>query len=59
MGSIPIVTNSFFARRFKELGVPLIIINDWSEYKNLELSKELFEDTWKDFNINNLSNLFL
>jgi hypothetical protein len=59
MGSIPIVTNSYFARRFKEIGVPLTIINDWSEYKNLELSKELFEDTWKDFNINNLSNLFI
>lgn len=54
MGSVPIVTNSYFARKFQSLGIPLIILNDWSEFKNLNLTKELYKDIWKNFNINNL-----
>ena len=60
MGSIPIVTDSYFARRFKELGIPIYIIDDWSQFKNLHLTSELYKTIWNNFDINHLNiKLFL
>lgn len=49
MQSIPIVTKSFFAEQFKKLGIPLIILSDWSEFKSLKLCPNLYHTLWGDF----------
>ncbi len=49
MRSIPIVTESLFARKFKEMGIPLLILDDWGEFEYLDLNKELYDEEWKDF----------
>ena len=49
MKSIPIVTRWHGAEKFKEMGIPLIIIDDWSELKDLDLSSEVYKKTWCDF----------
>jgi len=54
MGSIPIVTDSYFARRFKELGVPIYIIDDWNQFQHLHLTPKLYNVVWNNFDINNL-----
>ena len=59
MKSIPIVTRWHGVEKFKEMGIPILIIDDWSELKNLDLSPNLYEKTWGDFDINSLNfNLF-
>ena len=59
MKSVPIVTRWHGVEKFKQMGIPLLIIDDWSEFKNLDLSSSLYDDTWKDFDINTLTfNLF-
>jgi len=55
MGSIPIVTDSCFARRFKELGIPIYIIDDWNQFKYLHLSPKLHKVIWNNFDIKNLN----
>tara|TARA_R110000824_G_scaffold240980_1_gene429625 strand:+ start:1203 stop:2051 length:849 start_codon:yes stop_codon:yes gene_type:complete len=50
MRSIPIVTHSVMAERFKKMGIPLLVIEDWSCFKNLELSDKLYEELWGIFN---------
>jgi len=37
---------------YKDL--PFLIIDDWEDYKNLNLSKELYEEIWKDFDPSSL-----
>ena len=54
MGSIPIVTDSYFARRFKQLGIPIYIIDDWNQFKYLHLTPERYDAVWNDFDINTL-----
>ena len=54
--TIPIVTRSIFTEKLKELGLPIIILNDWSDFNDLNLSEALYKDTWKDFDIFNFQN---
>ena len=49
MKSIPIVKRWHGAERFKKLGIPMLIIDDWSEFKDLSLSEELYSDLWGSF----------
>jgi hypothetical protein len=49
MKSIPIVTRWVGVEKFKSLGIPMIILDDWSEFKDLSLSEELYEDLWGNF----------
>lgn len=49
MKSIPIVTRWHGAEKFKDLGIPIIIIDDWSQFKDLNLSSSLYEKIWGDF----------
>lgn len=46
--TIPIVTKSVNMDFYKDM--PFLVLNDWSELKNITLSKELYESIWKDFN---------
>ncbi|MCB1148697.1 MAG: hypothetical protein KDK48_00895 [Chlamydiia bacterium] len=47
LGAIPIVTKSPHTEAFK--GLPILIIDSWKEYKNLELTKELYDELWESF----------
>ena len=59
MKSIPIVTRWHGAEKFKEMGIPMIIIDDWSELKDLHLTIDLYKKVWGDFGIETLNfNLF-
>ena len=59
MKSIPIVTRWHGAEKFKEMGIPIIIIDDWSELKNLDLTVDLYKKVWGNFDIKTLNfNLF-
>lgn len=49
MKSIPIVIKTTMSSRFKLMGIPMLILNDWSEYKDLELSESLYQKTWNNF----------
>lgn len=40
-GSIPIVTDSHFARNWQELGVPMVVVTDWSEIERIPSSGRL------------------
>jgi len=54
MRSIPIVTRWLGVEKFKSIGIPMIILDDWSEFKDLELNKELYNEVWGDFNVSAL-----
>lgn len=59
MKSIPIVTRWCGVEKFKEMGIPLLIIDDWSEFKDLDLSEKTYKEIWRDFNPTSLNfNLF-
>ena len=49
--TIPIVTKSFLVDSLKEMGVPFLVINNWGEFHRLQLSPELHEGMWKDFDL--------
>ena len=49
MESIPIVTRWKGVEKFKEYGIPLLIIDDWSEFKDLDLSEKTYKEIWGDF----------
>jgi len=54
MKSIPIVKRWHGAERFRKLGIPMLIIDDWSEFKGLELNKKLYNEVWGDFDASTL-----
>lgn len=47
--TIPIVTKSLVASSHSDF--PIIILNDWSEFKNINFSKELYEKIWNNFDV--------
>ena len=55
MKSVPIVTRWHGVEKFKQLGIPILIIDDWSDFKNLDLSSELYEKIWGDFDPNSIN----
>ncbi len=55
MKSVPIVTRWHGVEIFKDLGIPILIIDDWSEFKDLNLSPDLYEKLWGDFEPNSLN----
>lgn len=55
MGSVPIVTHSIMVERFKEMGIPLLIIESWSDFKTLELSDKLYKELWGNFDAEKLN----
>ena len=55
MKSIPIVTRWHGAEKFKEMGIPMIIIDDWSELRGLKLSEDVYNSLWGDFNLQSIT----
>lgn len=54
MKSIPIVKRWHGAERFKKLGIPMIILDDWSEFHDLDLCEDVYGSIWKDFKLSSL-----
>jgi hypothetical protein len=52
MGAIPIVTKCEVAEDHADM--PILILNDWSEFKNTNFSQELYNSIWNNFNIGDL-----
>lgn len=48
MGSVPIITRSVMAEEY-EKKYPVLVIDDWADYKNLPLSAELYEEIMRKF----------
>lgn len=46
LGSIPVLKKSYFSINFKDLGVPMILLNDWKDLNNLTESylKNYFDE---------------
>jgi len=55
MKSVPIVTRWHGVEKFKDLGIPLLIIDDWSDLRDINLSSELYEKLWGDFDTSSLN----
>lgn len=53
LGTIPVVTRSALTEHHPDL--PLIALDDWSEFRGIEFSPELYERTWGDFSLAELS----
>lgn len=51
--TIPIVTKSTNIEHYKEL--PIIVINDWSEFNPEDYTIKLYNDVWSNFNANELT----
>ena len=50
--TIPIVTKSINIDDYK--GYPFLVIDKWSDFKDLILTKELYHKIWGNFNLNDL-----
>lgn len=44
LGTVPVVTRSLLTDQHPDL--PLIVLDDWSDFRSLELTRELYERTW-------------
>ena len=44
--TIPIVTRSVLAEQHRDL--PMIVLDDWAEFRRLEFSRDLYAETWGD-----------
>ncbi len=51
--AIPIVTRSINSEFYA--GLPIIILDSWEDFKNLELSEELYYELWGDFDPDSLT----
>lgn len=51
--SVPIVTRSMNVEQYKDL--PFLIIDDWDDFKDLELTEELYESIMGDFDPSTLT----
>ena len=45
--TIPIVTKSILTEQHPDL--PLIVLGDWSEFRSIQFTQELYEKTWGDW----------
>jgi hypothetical protein len=54
MGSIPIVIKTPMSETFRNMGIPMILLNDWSEYRGLELTEGLYKKVWGSFDPKNM-----
>ena len=52
MGCIPIVTKSEIAEAHKDM--PIIILDDWADFKKITFDENLYHKIWNNFNIGDL-----
>ena len=51
--TIPVVTRSILTEQHP--GLPMIVLDDWSEFRSIDFSPELYERTWRDWDPAELS----
>lgn len=59
MGSIPIVTQSVMSYKYRAMGIPIIILEDWSQFHYLELDEYVYKKLWNDWSADQLENVFV
>lgn len=52
MRTIPIVTRSLNLKYYRDY--PFLIIDDWKDFKDLELTPELYKKIWNNFNVDHI-----
>ena len=57
--TVPIVTRSILTESLQDKGIPLLILDNWRQFKEMELSQSLYYNMTKDFEWNSLNNLFI
>lgn len=50
--TIPIVTRSIVTEAHKDM--PIIILDDWSDFKKINFTKELYHEKWNNFKVEDL-----
>jgi hypothetical protein len=50
--SIPIVTRSAVTGRHRD--VPMIVLDDWSEFRTIAFTEQLYREVWADFDVASL-----
>ena len=50
-----IVTRWCGIEKFKEVGIPMIIIDDWSELTGLKLSVDIYNSLWENFDLEKIN----
>jgi hypothetical protein len=51
--TIPIVTKSLISEHHKDM--PMVVLDDWSDFKNIEFNKDLYTKVWNNFDVTNLT----
>ena len=49
LDAIPVVSKGINANHFKNKGIPFLVVDEWSELKNIKLCPELYEKIWGNF----------
>lgn len=52
LGTIPVTTKSLVVNQHKDF--PILILDDWSQFKTINFSKELYDKIWNNWNIGDL-----
>lgn len=56
--TVPIVTRSVFTTLLEKKSLPLLIIDDWSDFKNLDLNMDLYKKLTDSFEWASVNSLF-
>jgi len=51
--TIPIITKNLLAKEHTD--IPMIVLDDWSNFKKIKFDKILYTKTWNDFDVNDLT----
>lgn len=51
--TIPVVTKSLVTEHHKD--VPMIVLDDWSDFKNIKFDKDLYTKVWNNFDVADLT----
>ena len=52
--NVILVAGSDRVEQFKKLGIPMLIVDDWSDFKEMDLCEDVYASIWKDFKVSSL-----
>jgi hypothetical protein len=52
VGTIPIITRSQMSDQYSNF--PIIVLDDWSDFKTINFNAELYSEVWNNFNLDEL-----
>ena len=53
LGTIPVVTRSALTDHFSD--IPMVVLDDWSEFKSVEFSPQRYAQLWNGFSVEQIS----